>query len=115
MENNDFDELMREAIAKRCSQCMPETVATRVRQKCRSRVRRNRIWSATVATAAAVVAVCVIVPGASDESTPVRQQSDAPSFIVEAEAQTRQRLENASLISEQLRNNIDNQYTNTRQ
>ena len=108
MGNNEFDDLMRQAVARRCERRMPEALAELINRKRRSRVRRNWIWAASAA--AAVAAAIVIVPAASRPTAPSDQPGSAPAFFVEAKAQTESRLMNAATVSEQLRQNIDELY-----
>lgn len=108
MGNNEFDDLLRKAIAKRSEGHMPDAMALRVRQRCRSRVCRRWIWG--VGAAAAVVAAFVIVPGASHQGVSSAQQGSAPAFFVEAKEQTESRLMNYASVSEQMRNNTNEFY-----
>ncbi len=108
MGNNEFDDLMRMAVGRRCEQPMPEAVSELISRKRRSGARMR--WAWVLSAAAAVAAAIVIVPAATHHVSPADQPGSAPAFFVEAKAQTESRLVKAASASEQLRHNIDELY-----
>jgi len=110
MENNEFDELLRKAVAKRCNTRMPAGMEARVRQKFNSR--RHISWG-WIASVAAVIAAVIVVPNVSNQNNHLdsnKRQVNTPSFFVEAGDKTELRLENSFVASGQLRSNIDEFY-----
>lgn len=108
MGNDDFDALLRSAIAKRCDSPMKENLTALVIE--RQRRRKPRIpWLWAPVAAAATVAVIMVVGGINSTDNRCAEQS-VPSFYVEADALTELRLKESSAESIRLRNDIDELY-----
>lgn len=108
MGNDDFDALLRSAIAKRCDSPMKENLTALVIEK--QRRRKPRIsWLWAPVAAAATVAIIMVVGGFNGSDNRHAEQS-VPSFYVEADALTELRLKESSAESVRLRNDIDELY-----
>lgn len=109
MENNEFEQLLRSTIAKRCESPMREDLAERVIEKYNRRKHRLIRFLMPIAAAAAVAIIVVIsgMPHSADSSYGDEPQDAAPAFFVEAVQQTELRLKESSETSARLRKEIE--------
>lgn len=115
MDDRKFDELLSKAVTQRCSGQLPENLIHSVNIKIRHND-RGIVWRlerrATVAAAVTAIVVTALIKLLAVESQ--NTSYDAPPFYVDAYDVTKSRLDESSSVSRELRDDINELYSDIR-